>query len=227
LGIAVATALACSGPTDVDPPEPEPDAAPEPAPDRPDRGGRHQRGGTRERDVVEADVVQYGVIYDTSCMTCGDPPCVAKGVRASSTLTEGQLVHEAGRVLGDLATAWCEGGGDAGQGTSLTFKIPPGCGVYGVQLHGGYFKTAGHLKDNARIRSLELRSGSHRARAELDDPVDVPFDKASAYPAFVELRWDDPGPTLELVNLDVYLGASSPKDLCVSKVALLLFPLDR
>jgi hypothetical protein len=210
--------LACGGAAAVTPgPEPTVPAvnppAPSPAPERP-----------AGPEAVE--VVQYGTVYDTACAACTrEPPCVVTEVRASSTLTEGKLVHAASRALdGDQSTAWCEGDENAGQGSSLTFSLPEGCGLYGVLLHGGYFKSATHLPDNARAKAVELRAGGRSARADLTDPATVPFEAASRAPAFVELGWDPPGRTLTLVFTDVYPGRGSPTDLCVSEVDVMLSP---
>jgi hypothetical protein len=125
---------------------------------------------------------------------------------------------------GDPTTAWCEGGGDAGQGTALTFELPAGCGLAGVVIQGGYFKSAAVLAANDRVAELELRTGGRRFHLDLDDPVEVDFHMAETFPAFVDLRIDEPGRELELVTYDVYYGRSSPKDLCISEVEVLLYP---
>lgn len=221
--------LACAGGAETSPPVPDKvERTPPP---------KGPAGGSEVEEVTH----QYGVFYDLACPGCMDAKCKASKVTASSSLKEGALVHGPERVLDeDPATAWCEGVDGDGKGESLTFEVPPGCGVYGLQIEGGYFKDEQRLKSNGRLAKVTVRSGSEAITATMDDPIALEFGSSSTfpaslklswferawrYPAFLELGWDAPGSTVTVTIDEIYPGAKS-SDTCISDVWLGLYPLE-
>lgn len=151
----------------------------------------------------------------------GCPPCDVSpvSVTASSTLTEGKLVHGVSNLSdNDPRTAWCEGASGPGAGSTLTFAFPPGTRLEGLALVPGYALDAAHYLDNARPSVLLLRSGSRELVVLLPNRPDSALDGHLPDPAVVDFSIEEPG-TLEITVVSVTPGRKY-QDLCISSLDL-------
>lgn len=108
-----------------------------------------------------------GEEYDYSNWSSDDGACAiltaqpvehaAQSAAATSTLTEGETVHSADRLLDDdLTTAWVEGAEGQGEGTELTVRLNGTYLITGLEIWAGYQKNDEVYQNNSRPQTVTL-----------------------------------------------------------------------
>ncbi len=187
------------------------------------------------------NVTTYGQSHDGACMDCS--LASRRTTVASSELRGKTFEHPASLAAdGRMDTAWCEGAKGPGVGQWIELDLGAPQRVSAVRVHGGYFKSAGLLAQNARLRRVSvLLDGVRVGSFELGDPTrasdvgegfELPeaptaediFQIARSGPATL---WLDspvaqkPARRIRLTVDAVYPGTRYP-DLCVSELGAYL-----
>lgn len=185
---------------------------------------------------------------DHGCAACQRLEASQVKIKASSTLA-GKGYAVAGLLDDAVESAWCEGAPNPGVGEALRIELKQPMRLYAVGVRGGYFKSERLLADNARVKTLEVRtSAGANATLRLADPTvplatdpSVPAEQAAIDPAtWFEraatgeiprvLLGEDPAALapvewVELRVTGVFTGARY-EDLCISELELLVIEPD-
>jgi hypothetical protein len=137
---------------------------------------------------------------------------------------------------GDPTTAWCEGVDGTGVGQTLTLKLTKPVRIDGAFVLGGYFKSEGTLKNNARLKMLAVRFAGMDQDVRFSDPT-VPgqlpdyyswpwFHATTNSPATLGASWPQTlVQSVEFEVKDTWPGAKYT-DLCISEINLLVIDPD-
>ncbi len=182
-GLVLAVLFACSTSA------PEPDAPPPRKTAAMAKSSKATPSASR-REVDALLVGDWENSVDKDCDGCGS--CQATAVKASSTrASAARESFDAAHLLdGNPSSAWCEGEGE-GEPSSVTFTIPSGCRVHGLEVSGGHLGDRLRLNDNGRPAKVSLAARRLRGEAELPDPVALGLNlrRLVEEPAVVHVGW--------------------------------------
>jgi len=198
----------------------------------PDDRGKRKKGKRTQKEApapAPTNSVVYGEMMDGWCSLCNTGTMPKIEVKSSSALKEGSQTYSAMSVLDDdAATAWCEGSDGTGVGESLTFSFSKKVSIEAIVFQGGYFKSAGSLRDNGRVKRARIQiDGGKSKEVTLSDPTQPGsvsrtngkswLEQITQDPAIILLDFPEETTTrsLTFTILETYEGAKHP-DTCIS-----------
>ena len=143
--------------------------------------------GRRGPDALT--VSSYGTDPANPCADCSQ--CRVTEVRASSVREPagGERFEARHLVDENPSSAWCDVG--TRDRSSVTFGIPRGCRLHGLEIVSGHVGDRVRLADNGRAAEITLSAGRLQGEAEIDDPVGLGLNVKQLIdkPAVVYAGW--------------------------------------